>query len=192
MTPKTLLLTAAIVTLTGAHALANSFKIINPPRYDERNDRDQGRGRRPPPGRQNPGYPGHVRPGPVRPGPVYPGPIYGAPVYPNPVQYIQRVLYINRYVINETFYIDQMANLSYSAQGYALESVTVELSQSNYGANTQLLVNGMVEATAYNINSFTTLFPIYRHVFGYDLGSLALRLNGSTYVGRITINLRLN
>lgn len=195
MTPKTLLLSTTVVLLTGTQALADSFSIVqpgrssgrvvapvrpNPPRY-------------PGDGRDN--RPGPVRPGPVYPGPVRPGPVYPGPIYPNPTpinRYIQKVIYINRYVTNEALYLQQLSDLFYSAQGYRLESVSVEATQIGYGASLQLLINGYIESSDYTVYGVSTLYPNYSRVFGYDLSTLAVQVSGSALINRITVNLRLD
>lgn len=215
MTPKTLLLSTTVVLLTGTQALADSFSIVqpgrssgrvvapvrpNPPRYP-----GDGRDNRPGPVRPGPVYPGPVRPGPVypgpvRPGPVYPGPVYPGPVYPGPIypnptpinRYIQKVIYINRYVTNEALYLQQLSDLFYSAQGYRLESVSVEATQIGYGASLQLLINGYIESSDYTVYGVSTLYPNYSRVFGYDLSTLAVQVSGSALINRITVNLRLD
>ena len=179
MTPKNILLTAVISFLTGAQVLAN------PPRYP-------GPGRpgpivRPGPIRPNPRPPGPIYPGPiVRPGPINPGPIYPAPIN----RYTQRVIYIGRYVDYETLYLQQLGDLFYSAQGYVLESVEVDARSASYDSSIRLLVNGYVEDTDYNVGGYSVLHPSYNRVFGRDLSTLAIRLDGSAYIDRITVNLR--
>lgn len=205
MTPKTLLLTTVVALFTGTQVYADSFGIIqpgrggsrvapvrpNPPRYPG----DGGRVRTGPV-RPGPVYPGPVRPNPRPPGPIYPGPIYPGPIYPEPVRpvppirYVQKTIYINRYVSNESIYLQDLSDLYYTAQGYRLESVVVEATQVGYAASLQLLVNGYVESADYSVYGVSTLYPNYSRTFGYDLSTLAVRMNGSAYINRIILNLR--
>ncbi len=205
MTPSKLLLTAAAVLFTGTQTLADSFSIITPGRDRDYRDNARRPGNdyrpgpvRPGPVRPGPVRPGPVRPGPIRPGPVRPGPVRPGPIYPGPVRpvpgphYIQKVIYINRYVMNEALYLQNLSDLFYSAQGYRLESVTVEATQIGYGAALQLLVNGYVESADYTVYGLSTLYPNYSRVFGYDLSTLAVQVHGSAFINRITVNLRLD
>lgn len=208
MTPKTLILTAVVSIMTATQAMAfGGITPMNPPRYPGPGPVRPGPIVRPGPVNPGPGRPGPVRPGPVRPGPVYPGPVYPGPIvrpdpirpyppgpiYPAPInRYIQKVIYIGRYVDYETLYLQQLGDLFYSAQGYVLESVEVDARSSSYNATLRLLVNGYTEDTDYNVSGYSKLYPSYNRVFGRDLSTLALRLDGSAYIDRITVNLRLD
>lgn len=151
----------------------------NPPRYGE------------------PGY-GRPYPGPVRPGyPVYPiyPPIYRPlppPVYPYPPsypdRYVDKVIYINRYVSYETLQLFYLSELDEYYRGYNVTSIDVNTSGGTYATSVDLLVNGSLADTEASYG-YVRLNTNYRSQIGYDVFSLDVRVNGQVYVGSITVHL---
>jgi len=86
--------------------------------------------------------------------------------------------------------MSELVDLSYNYRGYDVESVEVITSQASYSASLQLIVNGWTDDTDYSVNGWSVLRPRSGTRIGYDLTSLGVRLNGSAYVERVTLNLR--
>jgi len=122
-------------------------------------------------------------PGPVYPGPVYPGPIYPSPGYPPPVNYTQyKTAYVNRWVYNENFYVDQL--LGYGYGGYRLKNIRVDVSGDS-AATVSLLVNGQLIETRYTSGQDVYLYPGY---YG-DYSSLRISVSGAAYIHNILFEL---
>jgi len=204
MTPKTLVLTL-IATLT----VASQALAAGPVRPGQR----PGAGRERGPGPVVPGHndngrnldrdrqrerdarynPPRHRPGPVRPGPIHPiyprEPIYPAPIYRD--TYIQRTMYVNRYIGNETIFLQSLLDFSPYYAYYRVESINVEISQAGYNTSLRLLVNGYTEDSDSYVTSYSTLRPSYRSLGSY-LAHMAVHVSGSAYVRSITVNLVRN
>jgi|GEM_PF-2964196 len=122
-------------------------------------------------------------PGPVYPGPVYPGPIYPSPGYPPPVNYTQyKTSYVNRWVYNENFYVDQL--LGYGYGNYRLRNIRVDVSGDS-SATVSLLVNGHLIETRYTSGQDVYLYPGY---YG-DYSSLRISVAGAAYIYNIVFEL---
>lgn len=121
------------------------------------------------------------------PGPVYPGPIYPNPGYPPPVNYTQyRTAYVNRWVYNENFYVDNLIGYGYS--NYRIKNIRVDVSGDS-AATVSLIVNGQLVDSKYTSGSDVYLYPGYYGNDGYNSSSLRVMVNGAAYVYNIVFEL---
>lgn len=140
-------------------------------------------------------------PAPVpRPAP-YPGDDGYQPGYPGPGRddfgngygrQEQKVIYINRRVVDETLELRQLAGIGPNYRGFTVESVVVDIRGSGPRAEVSLLTDGRMEESAYSPQGRLILRPRFGAVLGQDIRTLQLGVRGMAFVDSITINLREN
>lgn len=131
-----------------------------------------------------PGGPGGI------PGGIPGGLPIGQPGYPNYGRQEQKVIYLNRRVVNENISLTQLAGIGANYRGYTLDSVVVNLRSTDYNVNVALLADGREEDRLYSPQGSVQLRPRYRAVIGDDIRNLDLQIYGGvTFVDSIVVNL---
>lgn len=131
-----------------------------------------------------------VEPAPYPQDPGYP-PFPGRDDFGNGAQgrQEQKIVYLNRRVINETLPLRQLAGIDERYRGYAVESVIVDLRGSGPRAEVALLADGRLEDSAYSPQGRILLRPQYQSVIGEGLNTLQLDVRGVADIQSITVNL---
>jgi hypothetical protein len=143
--------------------------------------------------RPNPGKPPATTP--VGPGNGYPGQPYPGQPYPgngNNGGYgaEQKVIYIQRRVINERFNLFALAGVDQRYQGCVVESVGVNVMGSDIRTQIGLIINGQVDQWVNSPQRFVNFVPRYQAVIGTAVRMMEVEVRGMSDIQSITLNIR--
>lgn len=137
-----------------------------------------------PPGQQ-PGWPPQRPPASPYPANPYPGqPSYG---------YDVKRIYIGRSVMNERLPLRQLGGIGRQYSGWEVVSVRVNTRPTNSGQTLmQLVSDGRIVASQYEMGYQTLLYPQYRLVLDQTANTLQLVIGGMPFIDNVEVELRQN
>lgn len=139
-----------------------------------------------------------IRPGPRPQPPPYPGPGPHPGPHPGPMpppnqggQLVTRSIFVNRFVMNESLSLRQLAGLDWNFDDASLDSVRIEMrGRPNSSVLVELIANNRVEDSVYNPQGSGTLLPRGQVILGRDQNSLRLNVRNQIFIDRITVTVR--